>query len=88
MELTNVYESFILNQKSPVAMVLQQEYGINLLRLKPNLSFMPTYLEEVNHNWRAYLVEDVDIQFYFIIDETDQLLVELEMMSLHTKHVA
>ena len=92
MELTNIYNTFLNQKTSAVVTTLEQEYDINIMGLKLELSFFPTYLEENCHGWKAYncMVDDVhiDFQFYFIVNETTNELLELEVLALDTKKVS
>ena len=92
MELTNIYDTFLDGEAGVVATTLKQEYNINITDLKLELSFLPTYLEERDHDWKAYscMVDDgnMDVQFFFIINEATKELVELDVLTLNTNKVS
>ena len=85
MELVQVYDTFISSPKGAVVSTLHREYGINIMGLKLEIDFIPTYLEDEDHNWQAYRCTahegNTDIQFHFIINANTRKLVELEVVA-------
>jgi hypothetical protein len=85
--MENVYDQFI----EEVTAVIHKDYGVNIIGKGLEMDFVPSYLEEENHNWKGFMCSVIDpkleMKFFFIANTFTGKVVEIQVISLDSQYV-